>query len=184
MISSVSNEGIEIIKTSRYISVGERLRLARESKKLSIVDVASQLMFTEKTIIHMEGEKWDKLYGRAYARGYFLSYVKILDMPQNEMLVAFNIEYESMPSNSMRPQFSIGRNNYFLWLFILLIVIVILIMSFAYTQWKQSQNFVPNLSITKSYEGQSKKSTSELSIFNGSLAKMMRMENFIMQVYG
>lgn len=55
--------------------------------------MASKFAFTKEIVINLEDEQWDEFHGHAYARGYFLRYVKILDIRQNEMLIAFNIEY-------------------------------------------------------------------------------------------
>ena len=55
--------------------IGHRLQQARERKKLTIAEAASQLRFTRATVIHLEQEEWDKLHSRTYARGYLLNYV-------------------------------------------------------------------------------------------------------------
>jgi len=78
---------------SKSPTIGERLRLTRESKKLTIADVASQLMLTKDNIVKLESDQWDKLHGRPYARGYFSSYVNFLGLPHNEMLALFDLEY-------------------------------------------------------------------------------------------
>ena len=76
-------------------TVGERLRLAREAKKITISEVVAQLRLTKENIVYLESDQWDKLHGRPYARGYFSSYVNFLGLPHAEMLALFNLEYTS-----------------------------------------------------------------------------------------
>lgn len=76
-------------------TVGERLRLARETKKISIAEVVAQLRLTKDNIVYLESDQWDKLHGRPYARGYFSNYVNFLGLPHAEMLALFNLEYSS-----------------------------------------------------------------------------------------
>ena len=76
-------------------TVGERLRLAREAKKITISEVVAQLRLTKENIVYLESDHWDKLHGRPYARGYFSSYVNFLGLPHDEMLALFNMEYTS-----------------------------------------------------------------------------------------
>lgn len=136
-MASVSDDEVQEIETSQ--SVGERLRLAREGKEYSVAEVAAQLRFTKDTILHLESQQWSKLHGRAYARGYFSSYVKFLGLPENELLAAFNIDYKSTPSDLMQPQFNLNKKKSFPWMPVLFVVIAIVITGFAYLQWQQSQ---------------------------------------------
>ncbi|PHS26857.1 MAG: hypothetical protein COA83_02245 [Methylophaga sp.] len=81
--------------TSYSPTVGERLRVAREAKKITIAEVVAQLRLTKDNIVYLESDQWDKLHGRPYARGYFSSYVNFLGLPHAEMLALFNMEYSS-----------------------------------------------------------------------------------------
>ncbi|MDQ7073005.1 MAG: helix-turn-helix domain-containing protein [Gammaproteobacteria bacterium] len=74
-------------------TVGERLQVAREAKKITITEVVAQLRLTKETIVYLESDQWDKLHGRPYARGYFSNYVTFLGLPHDEMLALFNLEY-------------------------------------------------------------------------------------------
>ena len=175
-MAGVSNESSQIIETSQ--GVGERLRLAREAKNFSISDVASQLKFTKDMIIHMENQQWNKLHGRTYARGYFSSYVNLLDMPRNEMLVAFNIEYKSTPSNLIQSQFNLTKKNQFSWILILFVVISIVITSFAYIKWQQFQDTTQDTLTSNSSWGESEGSESKFGAVNDSaVVKPIRTEN-------
>lgn len=152
-------------------NIGDRLRLAREAKKFSIAEVAAQLRFTKETILYLENLQWDKLHGRAYARGYFSSYIKFLDLPQNEMLSAFNIEYKSTPSDLMQPQFNLTKKKSFPWMPVLFIAIAIVITGFAYLQWQQSQTRVLDEASQDSAWQQIQESEAEFNAFDASVVE-------------
>lgn len=128
---------------SSTADVGKRLREAREAKKISITDAAAQLRVTRDAIVHLEEQNWDRLNGRTYARGYFLSYAKFLGLPQDEMLAGFNIEFTETvnsrspsiaPIQKIRP----AKSSFPLLPFLLLIVVAIMAW-FAYQQWQLTQ---------------------------------------------
>lgn len=127
---------------SSSIDVGKRLREAREAKKISITDAAAQLRVTRDAIVHLEEQNWDKLHGRTYARGYFLSYAKFLGLPQDEMLAGFNIEFTETdnrsPSIAPIQQLKPAKSG-FPWLSLLLLGIVAGLAWFAYQQWQATQ---------------------------------------------
>ncbi len=83
--------------------LGARLKAVREEKKLTIAEVASQLRLVRGNIELLEQGRWDQLHGRAYARGYLISYIKFLGLPETELLAAFDKEY-SAAVNTPQPQ--------------------------------------------------------------------------------
>jgi cytoskeleton protein RodZ len=170
-MASVIDENVQENKENQL--VGKRLRLAREAKKFSIAEVAAQLRFTKDTIIHLENQHWDKLHGRAYARGYFSSYIKFLDLPQNEMLSAFNIEYKSTPSDLMQPQFNLTKKKSFPWMPVLFIAIATAITGFAYLQWQESQITEQDDTSQDSPWQQSQESEAEFNAFDASVVEPM-----------
>ena len=118
--------------------IGYRLQQARERKKLTIAEVASQLRFTRATVIHLEQEEWDKLHSRTYARGYLLNYVKFLGLPSDDMLSMFNAVYgdAERPTNLLVTK-TLPDDRAFPWVSSLLIVIVLIIAAVAYQYWPQ-----------------------------------------------
>jgi cytoskeleton protein RodZ len=127
---------------SSSVDVGRRLREAREAKKISVSDAAAQLRVTRSAIIHLEEQDWDKLHGRTYARGYFLSYTKFLGLPQDEMLAGFNIEFtetdKRSPSVAPIQQIKPAKST-FPWLPLILLITVAVLTWFAYQQWQATQ---------------------------------------------
>jgi cytoskeleton protein RodZ len=136
MISDVN--GSEII-IDKNLTLGKRLAQARESKKLTIADIAAELRLSKQTIELIENESWSELHGRAYARGYFINYVKYLGLPEDEFLAAFSIEY-----TIAEPTLSVARNQieitnkFFFWVPSLLFIIVLVIGWLAFQEMDDS----------------------------------------------
>ncbi|HET8807778.1 MAG TPA: RodZ domain-containing protein [Methylophaga sp.] len=135
-MSAASDEAHNVAASTP--GVGYRLQQARERKKLSIADTASQLRFTRATVVHLEQEEWDKLHSRIYARGYLLSYVKFLGLPTDEMLSAFNAQYgETERPSHLLVSKTLPLEKPFPWMSSFLIIIVLIIAAVAYQYWPQ-----------------------------------------------
>jgi len=117
------------------LTVGHQLKQAREAKKITISEVAAQLRLTKESITYLETNQWDKLHGRAYARGYLSSYVNFLALPKEELLAAFNIEYKTEELVQTYPQKVTAQNQSRLVPF-LLVGIVFIVIGFSYQQWQ------------------------------------------------
>lgn len=129
------------IKIETKPTIGERLRLAREAKNLTINDIATELCLTKHTIEYIENEQWAELHGRAYARGYFSNYIKFLGLPEDELLAAFNSEYTiAEPTLLVTKDRDVFSNKKSVWFPFLLILIVSVLSWFAYQQWQKIQN--------------------------------------------
>jgi cytoskeleton protein RodZ len=137
MMINMNDEDAQVVEITQ--TLGDRLREAREAKKFSIAEVAAQLRFTKETLLFMENEQWEKLHGRAYARGYFSNYVKFLGLPEDEMLAAFNIEYKVKQSEPITPLGS-KKKATIPWMAILFILVALGLTGFAYKHWLQSQS--------------------------------------------
>jgi transcriptional regulator with XRE-family HTH domain len=61
-------------------SVGERLRIAREAKKLSLDDVARQTRIPVRHLEHIERGEWDALPAITYSVGFARSYANTVDL--------------------------------------------------------------------------------------------------------
>lgn len=135
-MSAASDEANHVVASTP--GIGYRLQQARERKKLSIAEAASQLRFTRATVIHLEQEEWEKLHSRTYARGYLLSYAKFLHLPVDDMLSAFNAQYgdTERPTNLLMTK-TLPEDKPFPWLSSLIIIIVLIIAAAAYQYWPQ-----------------------------------------------
>ena len=66
--------------------VGASLKKARESKKLSIEDVANGLYVDPSIVIALEEEVFDKIGPGVYVKGHLKNYATFLGLPTEEML--------------------------------------------------------------------------------------------------
>jgi transcriptional regulator with XRE-family HTH domain len=67
------------------VSVGERLRLARIEKSLSLADVATETRISERHLTLLEEGDFGSLPGRTYAVGFSRSYAKFVGLDENEV---------------------------------------------------------------------------------------------------
>lgn len=92
------------IQTSSIPDVGERLRKAREARQLSIIEASAQLRLPKDVLASLEQERWERLHGRTYARGYFSSYVKFLQLDYEELIEQFNQSYTEVERPTTAPR--------------------------------------------------------------------------------
>ena len=77
--------GTRIWRSVRAVSVGERLRTAREAKGLSLEDVASQTRIPIRHLQHIEREEWDALPAITYCVGFARSYANAVGLDGAEL---------------------------------------------------------------------------------------------------
>lgn len=75
--------------TTTPLTPGQQLRHAREIKKLTQEMVAKQLFINKQTVIYLEEDNYSKLVAPVYARGYMLSYARLLQIPTEPLMVEF-----------------------------------------------------------------------------------------------
>jgi cytoskeleton protein RodZ len=120
---------INITVTER---VGETLRAAREAKKMSISEVSSQIRLLSGRLESLESGEWDELYGRTYARGYFISYVKFLGLNESEMLAAFNKEFSTtLPESPSLLAVNLTATKGFPWGQVIIIIGLLVLLWFC-----------------------------------------------------
>lgn len=66
-------------------SIGERLRLAREERGMSLDDVANQTRIPIRHLQHIEQEEWDALPGVTYCVGFARSYANLIGLDGAEL---------------------------------------------------------------------------------------------------
>lgn len=66
-------------------SLGDRLRAVRESKGLTLDDVAKTTRITKAYLKALEDEDYDKLPSKVYARGFLRCYAAFLDISYEEL---------------------------------------------------------------------------------------------------
>ncbi len=68
--------------------VGQRLRQAREARRLSITDVAASLRLHTRLVEALEQEAFDQFAGATFVRGHLRNYARLLDLPSDEIVAA------------------------------------------------------------------------------------------------
>src|SRR4029079_8548846 len=66
-------------------TVGERLRAAREQKKLSLEDVAAQTRIPQRHLASIETAEWDSLPAPTYTLGFAKSYASIVGLDRADI---------------------------------------------------------------------------------------------------
>ena len=66
-------------------TVGERLRAAREEKKLSLEDIAAQTRIPQRHLEAIEVAEWDKLPAPTYTVGFAKSYASCVGLDRTEI---------------------------------------------------------------------------------------------------
>jgi cytoskeleton protein RodZ len=121
-------------------TLGRRLREAREEKGMTIPEVATQLRLTKDMVQCLETDQWDKMRGRIYARGYFVSYVKFLGLPYDVMMAVFDAEYSATePALKLSQHGQPVQSKTFPWMLLVSSLIVLAMVILAYLQWQNNQ---------------------------------------------
>jgi len=66
-------------------SIGERLRLAREAKGMSLDDIANRTRIPIRHLQHIESEEWDALPAATYAIGFTRNYANAVGLDGAEL---------------------------------------------------------------------------------------------------
>ena len=74
----------DLVETSGP-SVGERLRAAREEKKLSLEDIAAQTRIPQRHLESIEDADWEKLPAPTYTVGFAKSYASAVGLDRSEI---------------------------------------------------------------------------------------------------
>ncbi|WP_169546334.1 helix-turn-helix domain-containing protein [Sneathiella aquimaris] len=77
-----------------YIRVGDRLRLAREAKELSLHDVAEQLRLRPRQIQAIENSDYASLPGQAFVTGFLRSYANAVGLDAVELVKLYRLEHD------------------------------------------------------------------------------------------
>lgn len=81
-------------------STGKKLREARELAKLSREEVAERLRLNVKVIEALENDNYSSMPGLTYVQGYLRSYGKLLDLPE-ENIVLSNQSPDFLPDSKI-----------------------------------------------------------------------------------
>lgn len=71
------------VDPASYSSIGERLKAAREAKKMSLEEIASTTRIPIRHLQHIENEEWDALPAPTYSVGFARSYANAVGLNGN-----------------------------------------------------------------------------------------------------
>ena len=72
-------------ETDDVVTVGQRLREAREAKGLSVEDIAAQTRIPTRHLTSLEESDWDKLPAATYSIGFAKNYAGAIGLDRNEI---------------------------------------------------------------------------------------------------
>ncbi len=94
----------ELVETD-VPSVGERLRAAREEKKMSLEDIAAQTRIPQRHLESIERSEWDKLPAPTYTIGFARSYASSVGLDRVEVADQLRTEIGgSRPQTMISPE--------------------------------------------------------------------------------
>ena len=124
-------------------SIGERLRGAREQKKLSIRDVAKETNIAPRYIEALEAEDFDRFPGETYITGFLRSYSEYLKLDADDMIQSYKgykigesvtpLEELTRPTSpDMMVKLSSIMQNYRKWVYAVAGVVVLVMIGMLY----------------------------------------------------
>lgn len=129
-------------------SPGQKLRQARLSKNLEMEDIAYQLHLTRQQIECIENDDYHYVSALAYARGHLRLYAKIVELPGQEILKAFDalglkekaretplLKFHTSPTSSRA-----RKRNYFWLIKWVGGIIVLLLLTFLWKEYHHHQS--------------------------------------------
>ncbi|MHB8462411.1 MAG: helix-turn-helix domain-containing protein [Vulcanimicrobiaceae bacterium] len=84
-------------------SLGERFRVAREARGLTLSEVAEHIRIRSVYLGAIEDEKWDVIGAPVYARGFVRTYARFLGI-DGEEAISTSILAQSIPSSAPPPE--------------------------------------------------------------------------------
>ncbi|WP_317134045.1 helix-turn-helix domain-containing protein [Methylococcus mesophilus] len=125
-------------------SVGPMLRAAREARRIGVDTVARELHLPAAAISALERDDYASLPPAAFVRGYLRSYARLLDLPEQQIVDAYNRVAGEGPDPELRPVArGQGEAKPASWLGPLGLVLLGLAGIWGYQFWRSSQNPVP-----------------------------------------
>jgi len=84
-------------------SIGQRLRAARESRGLTLEQVAAETRIPQRHLLAMEADDFGKLPGRTYAVGFARTFAKAVGLDQDQVGAEVRAELDAQREDGYRP---------------------------------------------------------------------------------
>ena len=86
------DEPVDDLPEPEVASVGQRLRVAREAKGLSLEDVAAQTRIPRRHLESLENSDWERLPAPTYTTGFAKSYASAVGLDRGDIYEALRVE--------------------------------------------------------------------------------------------
>lgn len=133
----MTTENSTVDKEKTTLSIGMRLRVAREARQLTTAEVAGQMRLTEQRIVDIENDDYTKLGGLTYVRGHLRAYCRIVGESADKLLQLFDEsgfasvlanQKSERPSMAYQPVSAHVNRQYLRWSAIGLVGILVVIL--------------------------------------------------------
>lgn len=130
-------EPAEVVCVPPQSQVGEQLRLAREARGLSVIDIAQALKLGARQVDALESGEWDILPGNTFVRGFIRNYARIVELDSAPLMSALDtvlvkpisnlaVNQQSLSQMPSAGSFSAGRDRFVVFAGLLLVILAAL----------------------------------------------------------
>ena len=123
-------------------SPGEQLRAAREAAGMSVHEISTHMRLDSRIVRALESDDYEQLPAPTFIRGYLRGYARLLDLPPEPIVQAFEQREFAPPSLiadiSLRSQMRSGDFPFRIVTYIVVAALVLLVVL-----WWRSQDFAP-----------------------------------------
>ena len=121
---------------------GEQLRAAREAAGMSVHEISTHMRLDSRVVLALEADDYEQLPAPTFIRGYLRGYARLLDLPPEPVLQAFEQRDFAPPSLvadiSVRSQMRSGDFPFRIVTYIVVAALILLVVL-----WWRSQDFAP-----------------------------------------
>ena len=121
---------------------GEQLRAAREAAGMSVHEISTHMRLDRRVVLALEADDYEQLPAPTFVRGYLRGYARLLELPPEPVLQAFEQRDFAPPSLvadiSVRSQMRSGDFPFRIVTYIVVAALILLVVL-----WWRSQDFAP-----------------------------------------
>ncbi|MGH2425077.1 MAG: helix-turn-helix domain-containing protein, partial [bacterium] len=136
-------------RTEEPVGIGERLRNAREARGWTLADVAELTRIRAVFLEAIEEERFDRLPGRMYVRGFLRTYATALGLDPEDLFDAYHMRFDAPAQPIMgthavevpiRPTARQSRLRRIAPAFVVVLLLIIMVLAFDFARRMQALN--------------------------------------------
>jgi cytoskeleton protein RodZ len=131
-------------------SLGERLRVAREARGLSLSEVSEQIRIRTVYLVALEEENWRAIGAPVYVRGFLRTYARFLGLDPEEVVTQFGEAVPSEPASE--PHYVAGpaprRSSTITWIAACIAVLLVAFVAYNALTMRHPEVASPDVSAT------------------------------------